>query len=258
MVGAFRSELRKLNRPTMLLGSVGSMIALAVLGIIITITRAGDGPKADISIASLSQPDGFTSMMQHATELLGLVALGVVAIAVAQDYSTGMLRSMLMRQPRRLTLLAGKLAADLAWTVAAVALALLVAFGVAMAIGPSRGIDTSQWIHAGLTATLSQFGAELLVALAFGVFGAVLAIVLRNPATATIVGFAWSLPVETLLGRVWGSLENWLPVHQLSVIAARGQGTTTSLTTALLLTAGFVTAGVAVSSTLFHRNDVTA
>jgi hypothetical protein len=258
MVRAFRSELLKLRRPTIMLGSVGTMIALALLGVVITITRAGTGPHTDISIASLSQPDGFTAMMQRATELLGIVALGVVAIAVAQDYSTGMLRSMLMRQPRRLTLFAGKLAADLAWTVAGVAVALLVAFAVGMAIGPSRGIDTSQWIHAGLSTTLSQFGAELLVCLGFGIFGAVLAIVLRNPATAVITGIAWSLPIEGLLSHVWSSLANWLPVHQLDVIAARGQGTTPSLTTALLLTTGFVAVGIALSSTLFTRSDVTA
>ena len=255
MLRTFRHELLKLRRPTMVLGSFGVMTALAILGVVITFTRAGTG-RADISIATLSQPDGFAAVLQRATELLGVVALGVVAIAVAQDYSTGMLRSMLMRQPRRLRLLAGKLAADLAFTVAAVVVALAVAFGVALLLGPSRGIDTSQWLHAGLTTTLAQFGAEALVALGFGVFGAVLAIVLRNPATAVIVGIAWALPIEGLLGRMWSSLEQWLPVHQLSVIADRGQGA--SLATALLLAGAFVAAATIVSGALFWRSDVVA
>jgi ABC-type transport system involved in multi-copper enzyme maturation permease subunit len=255
MVRAFRHELLKLRRPTMVLGSFGAMIVLALLGVVITVTRAGNG-RADVSLASLSQPDGFATMLQRATELLGIVALAIVAIAVAQDYSTGMLRSMLMREPRRLRLLAGKLAADLAFTVAAVAVALLVAFGVAMLIGPSRGIDTAQWVHAGLGTTLAQFGAELLVSLGFGVFGAALAVVLRSPATAVIVGVAWALPVETLLGRVWSGLEQWLPVHQLEVIASRGSDAT--LSTAFLLAAGFVAAAACLSTTLFVRSDVTA
>ena len=257
MTRAFRHELLKLRRPTMLLGSFGVMTAIAILGVILTMARAGTG-RADISIATLSQPDGFAAMMQRGTELLGIVALGIVAIAVAQDYSTGMLRSMLMRQPRRLRLLGGKLAADLAFTVAAMAVAMLVSFGVALAIGPSRGVDTSQWLHAGLLTTVAQFGAELLITFAFGVFGAALAIVLRNPATAVMVGVAWSLPVEALLGRLWSSVENWLPVHQLTIIGARGQGPDYSLATALLLASGFVAAAIALTGTLFQRSDVTA
>jgi len=255
MFRAFRHELIKLRRPTMLLGSFGTMSALALLGVVITITRAGTG-RADVTLASLSQPDGFAVMMQRGTELLGIVALGVVAIAVAQDYSTGMLRSMLIREPRRLRLLAGKLAADLLYTTAAAVVALAVAFVVALAIGPAKGVDTSQWLHAGLLTTAAQFGAEALVALGFGVFGAVLAIVLRNPATAVIVGVAWSLPVETLLGRVWSGLEQWLPVHQLGVIADRGQGAT--LSTALLLAAGFAGAAIIASGAIFRRADVLA
>jgi len=255
MLRAFRHELLKLRRPTMLLGSFGIMAAMALIGVVITITRAGSG-NADVSLASLSQPDGFAAMMQRGTEMLGIVALGVVAVVVAQDYSTGMLRSMLMRQPRRLHLLAGKLAADLLYTTAAAVVALGVAFVAALAIGPAKGVDTSQWLHSGLLTTAAQFGAEALVALGFGIFGAVLAIVFRNPATAAIVGIAWSLPVEGLLGRVWSSLEQWLPVHQLSVIAARGQGAT--LSTALLLAAAFAAAAAVASATIFRRADVLA
>ena len=257
MMRTFRSELIKLRRPGMVLGSFGAMAALMLLGVVITLTRATSG-RGEVSIAALSQPDGFAVMMQRATDFLGIVALGIVAVAVAQDYSTGLLRSMLMRQPRRLRLLAGKLAADLAWTVLAVAVALVVAFAVAMAIGPSKGIDTSQWIHSGLVTTAAQFGADLLVALAYGIFGAVLAILFRNPTTAVIVGFAWSLPIEGLLGRVWSSVENWMPFHQLGIIGARGVGPDYSLATALLLASGFAAAATVLSATLFQRNDVTA
>lgn len=255
MLRAFRHELLKLRRPTMLLGSFGIMAAMSVIGVMITITRAGTG-NGDVNLASLSQPDGFAAMMQRGTEMLGIVALGVVAVVVAQDYSTGMLRSMLMREPRRLRLLAGKLAADLLYTTAAAVVAMAVALVTALAIGPAKGVDTAQWLHSGLLTTVAQFGAEALVALGFGIFGAVLAIIFRNPATAAIVGIAWSLPVEGLLGRVWSSLEQWLPVHQLSVIAARGVGGT--LSTALLLAAGFAAVAAVASATIFRRADVLA
>ncbi len=256
MTRAFRSELLKLRRSSMALGSFGTMAALALLGVIITLTRAGAG-KASVSIASLNQPSGFADMMQRGTELLGVVALGVVAIAVAQDYSTGMLRSMLMREPRRLRLLGGKLLADLSFTVAAVVVAMVVAFVAALAIAPTRGIDGSQWLGSGLGTTLAQLGAEALVALGFGIFGAVLALVLRSPATAVIAGVAWSLPIEGLLSRVWSSLEDWMPVHQLSIIAGRGQDNT-SLATALLVAGAFAVGALIVSGTLFQRSDVTA
>jgi ABC-2 type transport system permease protein len=255
MVRAFRHELLKLRRPTMLLGTLGVLTAVAVLGVVVTLARAGSG-EGGVSIASLSQPDGFATMMQRGVELLGIAALGIVAIAVGQDYSTGMLRSMLMREPRRLRLLAGKIAADLAFSVSAVVLALAVGFGAALLLGPSRGVDTSQWLHAGLATTLAEFGAVALAALGFGVFGAALAIVLRSPAAAVMVGVAWSLPVEGLLGRIWSDLDRWLPVHQLSVIADRGQ--TASLGTALLIAGGYVATAALVFGTLFRRSDVTA
>ena len=255
MVNAFRHELLKLRRRSMLLGAGGSMIAIAVLGVIITMTRATSG-RGDVTIATLSQPDGFAAMFQQASPLIGIVALGIVAIAVAQDYSTGMLRSMLVREPRRLRLLAGKLAADLSFTVGWVAVALVVALGVGLAIGPSRGIDTSQWLNAGLGTTFAQIGADTLVALGMGVFGAALALLLRNPAPAVIAGIAWALPVESLLGRIWSSLAQWLPVHQLDVIAARG--TTAALGTAFLLTGAFVAFALVLSGIVFRRSDVTA
>jgi hypothetical protein len=252
MVRAFRHELHKLTRPTMLLGSFGVMVALGVLGVVIGFSRAASAG----ALASLSQPDGFATSLQKATVLLGVVSLGMVATAVAQDWSTGMLRSMLVREPRRLRLLAGKLAADLGYTAVAVLAGLVVALLAALVVGPSQHIDTSQWLRSGLGTTLSQLGLEALVALGFGALGAVLAMILRNPTAAVIVGVAWMLPVEGMLTRIWSSLEQWMPAHNLTVIADRGAGG--SMATALLAAGGLVAAGIAASATLFRRGDVTA
>ena len=256
MVRAFRSEWLKIRRVGMLLGSAGAMTALAILGVVIVVLRASSG-KAPVTVARLSQPDGFAYLMSHAGDILGVVALGTVAIAVAQEYAYGTLRSILVREPRRIHLLAGKLAANLVFVAAGVAVAFVAALAVALVFAPSQGIDTSAWFGSGLGQTLSSAGDLVLAAVGFGLFGCLLGVVLRAPAPAVIAGLAWALPVEGLLNSVWSSLGDWLPFRQLGVIIQQGSATV-SYTHALVLGGAYALVACAVAAVLFRHRDVLA
>jgi ABC-2 type transport system permease protein len=256
MVRAFRSEWLKIRRRGMLLGSAGVMSALAILGVVIVVLRASSR-RAPVSVARLSQPDGFASLMQHAGEMLGVVALGTLAIAVAQEYSYGTLRSILVREPRRLRLLAGKLSANLLFVAAGMTVAYVVAFVTALVVAPTQGVDTSGWLGSGLGQTLSTAGDLVLAALGYGLFGCLLGIVLRAPAPAVIAGLAWALPVEGLVNSVWSSLGDWLPFRQLAAIVSQ-VSESVSYGHALAMAGVYSLAACAVAAVLFRRRDVLA
>lgn len=255
MARAFRSEWLKIRRPGMLLGPL-AMLAFAILGTVIALSRA-DRTGGELTIARLSEPDGFAAMLMRTVDFLGIVAIGMVAIAVAQEYSNGTLRNLLIFEPRRLRLLAGKVAADLVFVAASVAMAAGVAMVVALLVAPSKGIDTYGWVHAGLSTSLIGIGNLVLSGIGFGLIGGLLAVVLRSPAAAVIAGVAWTGPIEGLLTAAWQSVGHWLPGEQLTAIADRGNSVS-SYGWALGLSLAFAAAFVAAGSTLFRRRDVAA
>ncbi len=256
MVRAFRSEWLKVLRRGMLLGSAGSMTALSILGIVLVTLRARSG-RGELTVARISQPDGFSFLMSRTGAMLGVIVLGTVAIAVAQEYTHGTLRSLLVREPRRIQLLAGKLAANLVFVAAGVAVAFVAALVTALALGPSQGIDTSAWLGSGLGQTLSTGGTLVLAALGYGIFGCLLGVVLRSPAPAVIAGIAWALPVEGLLTSAWSSLGTWLPFNQLDAIISQGNSEI-GYGHALAMGSVYAAAACVVAAMLFRRRDVLA
>jgi ABC-2 type transport system permease protein len=251
---AFRSEWFKIRRPGVLLGGLGGMVAFALLAVILTVARA-DNTHSEIGITALSQPGGFASILQRGSDFLGIFALGVVAVATAQEYSHGTLRSLLVREPRRLRLLAGKTLANLVYVCASVLVASLIALVVALAIAPGKGISTSAWLNAGLGTTASTIGNMVIAAAGFGILGALLALVTRAPAPAVIAGVAWILPVETLLTRAWPNVGHWLPGQQLQAIVAGGN-TISGYGWALALGLSLVAVAAIASGALFRLRDV--
>jgi hypothetical protein len=128
---------------------------------------------------------------------------------------------------------------------------------VALALAPGKGIVTSAWLGAGLGSTVSVIGNLALAAAGFGVFGALLALVVRNPAPAVIAGVVWIVPVENLLARAWPNVGHWLPGQQLAAIVAGGNSIS-GYTWALALSLSLVAAAVAASGALFRLRDVSA
>jgi ABC-type transport system involved in multi-copper enzyme maturation permease subunit len=254
MIRAYKSEWLKLRRPGMILGGLGAMVGFAILVTVLAVVSAGS-VRGDLAITRLSQPDGFAVIMQRASDFLGIVALGIVAIAVAQEYSHGTLRNLLVREPRRLRLLGGKLLATLTFLVVAVLLATAAALVVGLLIAPSKSIDTSGWLGSGLRDTVGTTVDVLLATLGYGIFGAMLGLVLRSPAPAVVVGVAWMLPVESALTAAWSNVGHWLPGEQLTAISVHGNSIS-SFTFALALSAVFVAAAAITGGALFRRRDV--
>jgi ABC-2 type transport system permease protein len=263
MSAALRSELLKLRRRGMLFaaGLVAASVSLAV-GFLIA--RAGESAASTNRLGSdelteqiLAQADGFARALALASELVGAVILAIFAYSLAAEFSQATIRNLLVREPRRLRLLGGKLLALVAYTSVAVAGASLVAWAVAMGVAEANGIDSSAWLRVdGLVETAEAAGRLLAAAIGWGLLGAVLGLLLRSPTTAVAVGLAYALPLENLLSSVWSVGAEWLP-GQLLESVAEGGGADVSLTHAAVLLSIYAAAALALAAAAFARRDVT-
>jgi ABC-2 type transport system permease protein len=127
------------------------------------------GPSGGLTLEQLAASDGLAVILATAAAFIGVVALSVFAISIASEYSQGTLRNLLVRQPRRVRLLAGKLLALASFTTIAVLIAGVAAVAVALLVAPTQDISTSAWFtSAGWTALAGGLGNLLLATLGWG------------------------------------------------------------------------------------------
>jgi ABC-2 type transport system permease protein len=262
MIRSFRSEWIKLRRPGMILGGAGTIVGFAILTVALTLTTASaaptdeGGPGGGVTLEQLAATDGLAAILATAATFIGVVALSVFAISIASEYSQGTLRNLLVRQPRRVRLLAGKLLALASFTTIAVLVAGVAAVTVALLVAPAQDISTSAWFSsAGWTALGAGLGNLLLATLGWGLLGTVLALVLRAPAAAVGVGLAYALPGELLVTAAWADGARWLPGQLLDTLAQGGTSAVTYGWAGLLL-ALYAVVAVVAATTLFTRRDV--
>lgn len=262
MTRSFLSEWVKLRRPAMILGGAGTIVGFAILTVVLTLTTASatptdqEGPGAGSTLQQLAAADGLASVLGSAATFIGVVALSVFATSIAGEYSQGTLRNLLVRQPRRVRLLAGKLLALASFTAIAVIVAGIAAVATALIVAPTQDVSTAAWFtSAGWTALAGGLGNLLLATLGWGLVGALLGLVLRAPAAAVGVGLAYALPGELLLTTAWSDGARWLPGQLLDTLA---QGGTTAVTygSAGLLLALYGVVAMVAGTTLFTRRDV--
>jgi ABC-2 type transport system permease protein len=259
MINAFRSELLKLGRRRFLLGCFGAAAGVGVLGSLVSVLTAKTtvGPDGGLSSAAkLERFDGLVSGLGLLANLLGLIALVIGAFCVSQEFSVGTIRNLLIRQPRRGSLLAGKLSAIALLIIACAVVSVLASIGSAFAIAPLKHFSTSAWVSSdGLAAagkiTLRLFGAQLV----FGSVGTCLAMLFKAPTPAISIGLAWTMLVEFLIGSISSSIHKFLPGHLASALVEGGNATI-GLRVALLGGAAWIVGATAVSMQRLRRLEI--
>jgi ABC-type transport system involved in multi-copper enzyme maturation permease subunit len=259
IVAAFRSEWVKLKRPNLLVGTYAGLALAASLFAILLFAQAPARGGGDLpSLAQLAQPNGLIHGVNRAAVLLGVVAFGIAATQIAGEYSLGTLRQLLVRQPRRAVLLAGKFLAVLAFMLGAVVFASLVATVAAFVMAHARHVPTGAWTSsAGITDLARALGDLLVATVGFTIFGLVVGLLFRSSVTAIIVGFAYLLPFEAVVTRIVPHTATWLPGQLLQAIATGGQEAA-GFPRALILSAVYVVIAGVVATVVFVRRDVTA
>jgi ABC-2 type transport system permease protein len=165
---------------------------------------------------------------------------------------------MLLYQPRRVRLLAGKMAALLAFAAVVLAVAELLTWLAARLIAPSQNVATGDW--ASLTALghgLADYGSVLLWVSGYALLGMTLAVLVRSVPVALAIGIAWAGPFEHLLQDAWNPAQRFFPGLLLEAFVAGGTSEV-SAARAFLTVAIYVAAAAALAGTIFARRDITA
>lgn len=259
IVAAFRSEWVKLKRRNLLIGTyVGLALAASLFAILLFVQAPANGGGDLPSLAQLAQPNGLIHGVNRAAVLLGIVAFGIAATQIASEYSLGTLRQLLVRQPRRPILLAGKCLAVLTFMLGAVVFSSLVATVAAFVMAHARHVPTAAWTSsAGVGDLTRALGDLLLATVGFTIFGLVVGLLFRSSVTAVIVGFAYLIPVEAVVTRIAPHTATWLPGQLLQAVAAGGLFPDGFAHSLILSAVYLVIAGV-LATVVFVRKDVTA
>ncbi len=261
MIASYRAELVKLGRRRVLLATALITVLFAVGGAAVVLSAAGPaaeaGPGRTPTVEALSAAGGGTATFRFAAAFAGTFLFVVFVGMTAAEFSRGTIRTSLLRQPRRVRLLAGRLAAILTFAAVTLAAAEALTWVAARALAPGNAVAVDAWAStSGLTAALADLGAVLLWVTGYAVLGTTLGVLLRSVPVALAVGIAWAGPFEHLVQDAWEPASRVFPGLLLEAFVAGGTPDVTA-TRALVTVALYTAVAALVGATVFARRDIT-
>jgi ABC-2 type transport system permease protein len=267
MMRAFYSELLKFRRWSVLAGS-GVMIAATAFIAYLTfhqITSEATGRELTPLIQAFPTPQGLITVVGQGRSLIIVIALIMVTSNIAAEWSQGTLRNLLVREPGRLRLLAGKMLALMLFVTISFTLTLAISATLILAAAHAQGISTAAWTSPeGMRAFFLFFGNEVLCLAGISLLGMLIAVLTRSLGAAVGIALAYVLVPEGIIAMVWQDGSKWFPVRVLNFLPGSifppavgptpPQGYTVALLVALLWMAVFVV----VSAVVFRRLDINA
>ena len=216
------------------------------------------GPLGEAAtLRQLASARGLALALGGTITLVGLVLMAVNASAVATDHSTGTVRNLLVRQPNRLRLLAGKSLALAIATLVVTALVVAVTIGADMALAP-EGVDTAEWFTGdGLRALAATSGNFYLAALGWRVLGQAVATLSRSSVMSLATGVMIAIPLDMIVTDTIESARPWLPGQVFQAVAQGGTQHVEYGSSFATVLAGGV-AALAIALAVFHRRDITS
>jgi ABC-type transport system involved in multi-copper enzyme maturation permease subunit len=261
MIRVVIAELRKLRRPSLLLGTiatVGGLSALFTSIVFLMIDSEEGNSKRGESIGpeELSEALGLVYGFKLVGVFLGVVALCIFASQTAQEYSLGTLRNLLVRQPSRMKILAGKFIAMKLFALVMVLFAGALSIAISYALAGRAKVDTTAWGTSAAMHILFESALNIFLAtLCFGTFGMILGLLFRSPISAIAVGVLWNLILENILAALINSTVKWLPGINFANL---GEGGNPDLTYkhSIAISLSYLIIGGAIAAILFKKRDV--
>ena len=262
MIRMFNAELLKLRRRRVAIGVIVGALAFAAIAstaVFLSATAAGEpGTQRGATVESLGQAGGATEAFSIGVSFVGILVLVLFIANVGGEFSAGTFRTLLMRQPRRVALLAGKMTALLVFAAGVLALAEVLTVAASAAIAPTQDVSTASWFGIdGLGEAAADYAKAVFGVAAWASLGMALAVFVRSIPIALAIGIVWSGPFEHLLEDAWSPAERWFPGLLLEALAAGGTAAV-SASRALTLVALYVLAAAIAAAIVFRRRDITA
>jgi ABC-2 type transport system permease protein len=261
MIRSFKAELVKLRRRRVALVATAGALSFAVIAsttVFLSATQTDAPGDRGATIASLSEAGGATEAFAVGVSFTGLVVLVLFIANFAGEFSQGTIRTLLMRQPRRLGLLAGKMAALLTFVAGVLLLAEGLTVGASAAIAPTQDVATGSWFGVdALGQAAGDYATALLGVVSWALLGMAIAVFVRSIPVALGIGIVWAGPFEHILQDSWTSAGSWLPGLLLESLAVGGTDEV-AFGRALALVAVYVALAASAAAVVFVRRDVTA
>jgi hypothetical protein len=261
MIAALGAELVKLRRRRVLIVTVATTLIFSVGSAAIVLasaTRTANRDGRGVTFASLAEAGGGTEVFTSAISFTGTFLFVVFVGAVAVEFSRGTFRTMLLHEPRRLRLLAGKMAGLLVFAAIVLATAEAITWLAAKLLAPSQDVATGEWISgAALAHAVKDYGSVLFWVTGYALLGMTVAVLVRSVPIALAVGIAWAGPFEHLLQDAWSPADRLFPGLLLEDFVAGGTSEV-SASRALLTVTTYVVIAAAIAATTFARRDLTA
>jgi len=257
---AFQSEWIKMRRRRLWFGSYGAITGVVLLSTIVTIAGALHHPdrQGDLTLAQLAHASGLSQGLTQSGVLLGAVSFSIAAAQFGGEFAHGTLRNLLVRQPRRWVLMAGKCLAVLTFLVGAAVVAAIFGICAAFVMAHLRGVPTSAWTSGvGMGDLGIALGDLAISACGFAIVGMIFGVLLRSSVIAIAAGLALLLPIETILTDAVPGTVRWLPGQLLEAIA-QGGSTGAPFEAAVITVSAYLAGAVAITMLIFLRRDVTA
>src|SRR6266545_645886 len=122
MINVFRAELCKLTRRRFVLATAAVVLAAALVAtaVVFLSSEATGAPSGErgTTLQELASAGGGTEAFSLAVSFSGFFVFVLFTASWAGEFSQGTFRTLMMKQPRRQYLLAGKLAGLLAFAAA--------------------------------------------------------------------------------------------------------------------------------------------
>jgi ABC-2 type transport system permease protein len=221
IVRAFRSELIKCRRWSMFAGAGIMLVASAFFAYLTfhQITSGATGSEITPLAQAFPTELGLITVVGQARSFIIVVALIMVTVNLAAEWSQGTWRNLLVREPRRLPLLIGKMLALLLFVLCSMTLTLVASSALVLVAARAHGVQTAAWTSvSGLSAWFAFFGNEVLCLIGICLLGMLIAILTRGTASAVGVALAYVLVPEGIIAMVWQEGSRWFPIRTFNFL----------------------------------------
>jgi ABC-type transport system involved in multi-copper enzyme maturation permease subunit len=262
MTRIVKAELfRLVRRRTLVFSAAGALLFAVIASLTIfssAETTGAPSRERGTTLAALADHGGGTEAFAVGASFVGFFVFVTFIALMATEFSGGTFRALVLRDPNRLRVIAGKLVGVLVVAAGVVALAEALSFGLSLLVAPGQDVSTSNWFSLeSLGAGLRDYATVLAGVAGWAVFGTTLAVIFRSAPLALGVGFAWAGPFENITVDSWDAGYRYFPGQVLASLI-RGGTIELGMGRAVVTASLYAAVATAVALVLVTRRDVTA